>query len=285
MQTIIPIEPVDYLVIGHVTQDLTPKGPTLGGTASYAALTANALGLRVGIVTAFAEGLQLPELEGISISAISDEYTTTFENIQTPAGRIQYLHHKAPDLDLSAVPETWRSAPIVHLGPVCQEVDPNLAKEFSQSFVGLTPQGWFRTWDAKGRVRFTEWPEASYVMENASAAVLSVEDVKGNENLIEEMVASIRILIVTEGAAGARLYWNGDLRRFTPPTETEIDPVGAGDIFATAFFFRLYSTHDPWESARFATQLAANSVTRRGLLGVPTPEEVQYHLMEIIPKT
>jgi sugar/nucleoside kinase (ribokinase family) len=285
MQTIIPIEPVDYLVIGHVTQDLTPKGPTLGGTASYAALTAKALGLRVGIVTAFAEGLQLPELEGISISAISDEYTTTFENIQTPVGRIQYLHHKAPNLDLSAVPETWRFTPIVHLGPVCQEVDPNLAKEFSQSFVGLTPQGWFRAWDAKGRVHFTEWPEASYVMENASAAVLSIEDVKGNENLIEEMVASIRILVVTEGAAGARLYWNGDLRRFTAPLETEIDPVGAGDIFATAFFFRLYSTHDPWEAVRFATQLAANSVTRPGLLGVPTPEEVQFHLMEIIPKT
>ena len=59
MQTIIPIEPVDYLIIGHVTQDLTPNGPTLGGTASYSALTAKALGLRVGIVTAFAEGLQL----------------------------------------------------------------------------------------------------------------------------------------------------------------------------------------------------------------------------------
>jgi sugar/nucleoside kinase (ribokinase family) len=285
MQNIIPIEPVDYLIIGHVTQDITPHGPTLGGTASYAALTARALGLRVGIVTAYAEGLQLPELEGISISAISDEYTSTFENIQTPSGRIQYLHHKASNLDLSAVPETWRSAPIVHLGPVCQETDPNLAKEFSNSFVGLTPQGWFRAWDAKGRVGFTEWPEASYVMENANAAVLSIEDVKGNERLIEEMVASIRILVVTEGASGARIYWNGDLRRFTPPPEQEIDPVGAGDIFATAFFFRLYSTHDPWEAARFATQLAANSVTRRGLLGVPTPEEVQFHLMEIIPKT
>jgi len=285
MQTIIPIEPIDYLIIGHVTQDLTPNGPTLGGTASYDALTAKALGLRVGIVTAYAEGLQLPELEGISISAISNEFTTTFENIQTPAGRIQYLHHKAPDLDLSAVPETWRSAPIVHLGPVCQEVNPNLAKELSNSFVGLTPQGWFRAWDNQGHVRFTEWPEASYVMENANAAVLSIEDVKGNESLIEEMVSSIRILVITEGAAGARLYWNGDLRRFTPPHEKEIDPIGAGDIFATAFFFRLYYTHDPWEAARFATQLAANSVTRRGLLGVPTPEEVQFHLMEIIPKT
>lgn len=45
-------QPVDYLVIGHVTQDLTPSGPVLGGTAAYAALTARAMGLRVGVVTA-----------------------------------------------------------------------------------------------------------------------------------------------------------------------------------------------------------------------------------------
>ena len=30
-----PLDPIDYLVIGHVTQDLTPNGPLLGGTASY----------------------------------------------------------------------------------------------------------------------------------------------------------------------------------------------------------------------------------------------------------
>jgi hypothetical protein len=284
MQTNIPIEPIDYLLIGHITQDLTPRGLSLGGTASYAALTAKACGLRVGIVTSFSEGLKVPELEGISISVIPAEFTTTFENIQTPAGRIQFLHHKSSDLDLSAVPEIWRSAPIVHLGPLCQEVNPNLAKDFTNSFVGLTPQGWFRAWDNQGRVRFTEWPEASYVMENANAAVLSIEDVKGNEILIDEMVASIRILVVTEGAAGARLYWNGELHHFSPPYEVEIDPVGAGDIFASAFFFRLFSSQDPLEAARFATQLAATSVTRKGLSGVPTPDEVQFHLMEVIPK-
>ena len=37
------LEPVDYLVIGHVAHDLTPEGPRLGGTAAYSALTAMAL--------------------------------------------------------------------------------------------------------------------------------------------------------------------------------------------------------------------------------------------------
>ena len=60
------------------------------------------------------------------------------------------------------------------------------------------------------------------------------------------------------------------------------DTTGAGDIFAAAFFFRLYTTRDPWESARFATQLAAASVTRIGLDGIPTQEEIQECMAEVL---
>ena len=49
MYRIAPLDPIDYLIIGHVTQDITPNGPMIGGTASYASLTARALGMRVRI--------------------------------------------------------------------------------------------------------------------------------------------------------------------------------------------------------------------------------------------
>lgn len=279
-----PIEPVDYLVIGHITQDLTPAGPVLGGTASYAALTARALGLRVGVVTAFnTETLKRPaEFSGIVLSTVPAEFTTTFENIRTPDGRVQYLHHRAPTLDISHIPETWRQTPIVHLGPVANEVEPNLVRAFSESFIGLTPQGWLREWDGDHRVHLGEWPEAQFVLEKANAAVISIEDVLGDETRIEEMASSIRVLVVTEGAAGCRVYWNGDLRRFNAPKEREIDSTGAGDIFAAAFFYRLVNTRDPWEAARFANHLAALSVTRPGLSGIPTPEEIQNTQIEVI---
>jgi sugar/nucleoside kinase (ribokinase family) len=278
------LEPVDYLVIGHIAQDITPDGLRIGGTAAYAALTARALGLRVGIVTACTPDLALPELDGIAITAIDAEYNTTFENINTPEGRIQYIHHVAPALDITHVPETWRRTPIVHLGPIAQEIDPKLARSFPDSLVGLTPQGWLRSWDKKGLVHPAEWPEGSYVLEKGSAAVISVEDVQGSEARIDEMLASIRILVVTEASAGARLYWNGDLRRFRAPKMVEVDPTGSGDIFAAAFFYRLSTTRDPWEAARFATNLAAYSVTRPGLQGIPTAEEIQNCLVEVLPK-
>jgi sugar/nucleoside kinase (ribokinase family) len=62
----------------------------------------------------------------------------------------------------------------------------------------------------------------------------------------------------------------------------EVGPTGAGDIYAAAFFFRLYTTRDPWEAARFATSLASFSITRSGLAGIPTQEEIQACLVEVI---
>ena len=111
---------------------------------------------------------------------------------------------------------------------------------------------------------------------------MSVEDVDRDLELVEEMAHHTRILCLTEGAAGAVLYWNGDRRRFRPPLMDETDSTGAGDIFAAAFFSRLYSTRDPWEAARFATQLAARSVTRVGLNGIPTLQEIEESLMEVL---
>lgn len=277
------LEPVDYLLFGHVTKDLTPEGYTLGGTATYSALTAAKLGLRVGVVTSVGPELDLPEKPGIQVVTVPSDTTTTFKNIYTPAGRIQYVHHPATYLELSAVPEIWRNAPIVHLGPIFQEVDPKLARSFPNSQVGLTPQGWMRNADEAGLVHYSDWPEARYVLESAQAVVFSIEDVQGDESIIDELVPSIRVLVVTEGSNGARLYWNGDLRTFKAPQLEEIDPVGAGDIFAASFFIRLHQTRDPWEAARFATQLASMSVTRRGVEGIPTEEEVKASLVTILP--
>ncbi|MHB1119909.1 MAG: PfkB family carbohydrate kinase [Bellilinea sp.] len=277
------LEPVDYLLLGHITKDITPTGYSLGGTATYSALTAAALGMRVGIVTSYGPDLEVPARPNIQVSPVPADTTTTFKNIYTPSGRIQYVHHPAAYLELSAVPDIWRNAPIVHLGPIMQEVDPKLARAFPNSLVGLTPQGWMRKANGDGLVHYTDWPEARYVLEGAQAVVFSIEDVQGDESIVEELIPSTRVLVVTEGSSGSRLYWNGDLRYFRVPPVEEIDPVGAGDIFAATFFTRLQQTRDPWEAARYATQLASISVSRSGTSGIPTEEEIKAGLITILP--
>jgi len=274
-------EPVDYLVIGHLANDLTPQGSRLGGTAAYAALTAQALGLRVGVVTSWG-GDSVPDLDPrITVVNYPSEHSTTFENISTPEGRIQFLHHLASNLSLNLIPDVWRNPSIVHLGPIAQEVDPTLVRNFPSALIGVTPQGWLRTFGSEGRIYPCEWPESSFVLQKAGATVLSFEDVGGFEERIDEMASSSRILAVTEAAEGSRVYWNGDVRRFRAPQIELIDDTGAGDIFAAAFFVRLFVTRDPWEAARFATQLSAFSVARAGLQSIPTAEEIEATTVEV----
>jgi len=282
MPALAPVEPVDYLVIGHLSCDLTPDGPRLGGTAAYSALTAHALGLRVGVVTAWGGEIPLDALDGITVLRMATTHSTTFENKYTSMGRIQYLHYTAPDLFIENVPEAWRRSPIVHVGPIAGEAKALADGKFSSSLLGLTPQGWLRTWEPDGQVRPGDWREAHEMLAKAGAVVLSLEDVGGDEERIEAMASGCNVLAVTEGPAGARLYWNGDLRRFHAPVIDEVDATGAGDIFAAAFFWRLYITRDPWAAARFATNLASFSVKRRGLDGIPTQEEIQTCLVEVL---
>lgn len=276
------IQPIDYLMIGHITIDQTTDGPRLGGTATFSSLMAHRLGLRVGIVTSWGAELPLGPLAGNPIINLPTEHSTTFENITTPEGRNQTIFNVANTLDLNLIPEEWLKASIVHLGPVAQEIEPTIVRHLSNSLVGTTPQGWLRTWDSDGVVVPTEWPEASFVLSNVGAAVISAEDLGFDESRIEEMATACRVLAVTESAEGVRLFWNGDVRRFRAPEVDVIDTTGAGDIFASAFFFRLYTTRDPWEAARFATQLASISVTRSGLDGIPSTEEIQETMAEVL---
>lgn len=267
--------PVDYVVFGHLSCDRTPQGAQLGGTAAYAALTAKALGLRVGIVTAWGGEIPLDALQGIPLQSKPALHSTTFENIYTPQGRVQRIHAIAPALTFQDIPAPWHEAPILHFGPIAQEVPIMLDETIKPGLLGITLQGWLRGWDESGRVYPCDWSGAATMLSRADAAILSYEDVNGDETRIREFASHCRLLVVTEGAEGARLYQNGQEYHFDAPRQHEVDATGAGDIFAAAFFYRLAQTLDPCRAARFATHLASFSVTRPGLAGIPTPKEIE----------
>ncbi len=282
MSELFPVQPVEYLVLGHIAVDLTPSGVRLGGTVSYAALTARAMGMSVGIVTSVGEDAPLQPLDGIQIVNIPTDRSTIFENVYTEHGRKQTLHHQAALIGYEHIPQIWRNAPVVHLAPIAQELDGNIAGRFPASLVGVTPQGWMRGWDENGKVFATAWENSDQILGRVGGVVMSLEDINRDLELVESMAHQTRVLCLTEAEAGSVLHWNGDRRRFRAPVVTEVDATGAGDVFAAAFFVRLNQTRDPWEAARFATCLASHSVTRVGLNGIPTREEVESCLMEVL---
>ena len=282
MHSLIPLEPVEYLVIGHVAHDLTLQGPRLGGTAAYAALTARSLGMKVGIVTAVGNETPLDALDGMPIVRINSPHSTTFENIYTNEGRVQYLRAQAARIDFDQVPAVWRNASIIHLGSIADEMDSAFPAGFAPALLGVTPQGWMRQWDSEGLVSSRAWENAGSLLANAGAIVISREDVRGDHELIEHLAHRTRMLVVTEGAEGCVVHWHGDRRRFRAPEMNEVDATGAGDIFAAAYFIRLHTTRDPWEAARFATLIASRSVTRPGLEGIPTHAEIESCMTEVL---
>ncbi len=275
--------PLDYLVIGHITQDLVNGGVMLGGTASYSTMTAHTLGLHTGLVTSCPKWLRLPEIEPIKTYRKFSQQATTFENIETDHGRQQVIHHCAAIIGAEDIPEEFTDAAIIHLGPVANEVNPIIIKDLPDSaFIGLTPQGWMRIWGSDGHVHYRPWQTPEALLERANAVVISVEDVQGDEDLISDYAQKTRVLVVTEGFNGARVYWNGDIRRVSAPKVDMIDQTGAGDIFAAVFFARLHSSADPWSAAEQAVKLASHSVTRMGLAGIPNPEEIRDASIEVI---
>jgi sugar/nucleoside kinase (ribokinase family) len=109
----------------------------------------------------------------------------------------------------------------------------------------------------------------------ADAIVLSLEDLAGDWALAQTWAALAPVIVVTQGKAGCTVFTRlAEPRHIPARPHAEVDPTGAGDVFAAAFFINLYETGDPFDSAAFANAVAGFSVTRPGLSGVPSSDEV-----------
>ena len=259
-------EGVDYLVIGHITNDITPNGIVTGGTVAYGGRVAQVLGCRPAVLSSAAPDFAWQDaLPGMRVHSVPAADTSTFENIYTPDGRIQIIHAVAGRLQADDVPDAWKRAPIVHLAPLTNEVDTEIVHQFSNSLIGITPQGWLRGWDENGYVYARAWEAARVVLPQVTAVVLSTEDLL-DDRMLHRYREWANLLVLTQGADGCTVFLGDESRHIPAPAVTEVEATGAGDIFAAAFFVRLQQTKgNPWEAARFANQIAARSVTQRGL--------------------
>jgi len=276
----IPSPDLEYLVVGHVTRDLALDGGfRVGGTATYAALAAWRLGATVGVLTSAEPSFRLFDAApDIHVARRPAEQTTTFENIYTGGHRQQYLRAVAATLTGAEMPLGWERTPIIHLGPVAQEIAPSLVDRLDCKLLGVTPQGWLRRWDNHGLVSPTSWSWAADLLTRADAVILSLEDLGGDRGLLARYIRQSRLLVQTVGAEGAIVYHNGCETRTSAYEVNEQDPTGAGDVFAAAFLLRLFETDDAVEAARYANSAASFVVEGVGIANVPTREQVEWRL-------
>lgn len=257
---------VDFLAIGHICHDLAPGGKVIGGAAAYAAVIAQALGCRAAVVTSSDPADDWRQaLPGIQIEQHPSGRTTTFENVYTPNGRVQTIHSVAGKLEAAHVPDTWLRAPMALVAPIANEVDGSVVDLLSNSLIGVEPQGWMRRWGDDGRIYAVPWGEAADILQLAAVTFMSAEDL-AEPGLLADYRRAARLLVLTDGPNGCTVYCGDEERIFPAPSVHTVETTGAGDIFAAAYLIRLHQTAgDPWESARFANLVAAESVTQIGM--------------------
>ncbi len=266
----------DYVLVGHLTADLTPSGRIAGGTVSYAARTAAAFGWKVAVVTSAVP--DEPLLETLrpfaDVRVIPAEETTTYENIYGANGRTQYIRARARTLTPEDIPADLRSAQMAHLAPIADEVSSSIASVFSEATVLATLQGWMRQWEADQVVRFKPFTHDD-LLHAVDLVVFSEEDIAAAPETQAWVVERARHVFVTRAERGGSYFHDGVEDSYTSPRVNVTDPTGAGDIFASALLASLpLVSFDMRYATRIAAHLAADSVTRRGVLGAPTRDEV-----------
>jgi len=153
-----------------------------------------------------------------------------------------------------------------------------LATVFPQALVGVTPQGWMRRWDEQGLVLAKEWQEAEKVLAHTSVLILSEEDIAPYPSIIEDYTEKVPVLVITEGEKGARVHNEGKWHHIPAFPTAEVEPTGAGDVFAAAFLIHYAKKRDAIASARFANCVASFAVEGEGTEGIPTLEQVKERL-------
>lgn len=267
---------MDYLAIGHVTEDVWASGNTPGGGVMYSSRSARALVDDVGVLTAAGEQFDWTAVfPGIRIFRIPTPTTTQFENRYANGKRTQITRPTERRLMAADLSADLREAEVIHLAPVCNEVDPRIVDVASPaSFIGVTPQGWLRRWDASGRVVAGPWEDADRVLARSDAVVCSIDDIAGDWSVAEAWSARTRLLVVTVGERGCYAYIHGASHHVPAPQVVELEPTGAGDIFAATLFIALRDGATALDACAYACCIAAQSVTRPNLAGLPNGDDL-----------
>jgi len=256
---------IDLVSIGHVTFDETPSGVRPGGSAYYSALTAHRLGLGVGLLTSVAPDYPLDVFPaGIEVAVVPSDHTTRYRLGRAKGARTLTLLSRASDIELGLLPETWRAAPLGVLCPVAGEVDPALAGAFDDAAVAVLPQGWMRKRGRGGLMGPQPWEDADSVLPRTQLLVLSEEDLPAGEAGALAWLQQVPLGAITRGGRGATLYVNGDPYHVEADAATEIDPTGAGDVFASTLLIEYQRLGDAWEAAAAAACAGAASVEAEG---------------------
>jgi sugar/nucleoside kinase (ribokinase family) len=269
------------LAVGHVTWDRVGGADVLGGSVSYAALTAVKLGWDAAVLTSASRDF-VPErdLPGVTVFQRVAGATTRFHNEYDADGsRHQVLQARSDDVDLSILPDSWRDPEALLLAPVAGEVSGGSATAFEADVVGASAQGWLRQVDTGGSVSPRSWTTAGTDLAGVHVLFLSEQDVPQAGRAARDLLSAVPMVALTRGWEGLTFLTRDGVHEVPALPRVEVDPTGAGDAFAAAFLVRYHEAQDALEAAAFASCAASCAVEAVGAAGLGDRAEVQRRLM------
>lgn len=282
-----------YTLVGHVTKDITPTAPEgflWGGTVTYSGRVVAQLGGDVSILTTGEENAALRALDPRLNWHISESAkTTTFENIYDAVGnRQQTCPIRAKDIQADDFPRLEPAPDIIHFAPLTNEISlqtiQTFAEKYPDSWLVATPQGWMRGFDKQNNVYHIDWPDAEAMLPYFKAVVFSQEDINNQEDLARRYSQNTGIpVIYTSGIDGATIFQGTKRTVVNAIPSQAIDPTGAGDIIAAAFFIRYFETGDLLDAVFWGTAAASIGIEHIGATGLPTRADIENRLSEWDP--
>jgi hypothetical protein len=262
-----------------VTVDVMPDGSRRpGGTAFYSALQASRLGLRALIrtrgVVREVEQLLEPYRAELDLEIEPAERTTMLQTFGSGTARRQRLLAWAGPIE----PLPALESAILHLAPVVRETPVGWRGEVE--FVGLTPQGLVRRWSGdRGLISLA--PAGPRVLPRACAAmVLSEVEQDSCAELIGQAARTGAVVAVTAGDRATTIIapGAGTLQVPMPQAQEGGEDLGAGDVFAAAFFVALREGRPAPDAAAFAGAAAALRIAGPGTGGIASRSAIESHL-------
>jgi sugar/nucleoside kinase (ribokinase family) len=265
----------DILIAGHIAKDRTATGWRPGGGVLYAAAQAARLGFTAGVVTACSAELRPADvLSDVDWHVLPSEATTTFENVYEDGVRRQRLLATASPLGLQDIPRDWLDAPIVLLTSLFHEIDDWMAPALARrgALVSLGAQGWLRRLEGD---RVLPMPfESSPAWLAGEAVFVSEEDLLDSQR-VAEWRSQVPIVVLTRGYRGCTVWEASGRHDISAAHVEEVDPTGAGDVFAAAFLICYAEDRDVLQAARFATAAAALAVRGEGISAIAGRDEIE----------
>lgn len=252
---------VSCLAVGHVTLDAYPEGLLLGGSVAYSTRVWQALGAQVQAITA--AGRDLPTLPP-EFEVRPSEKTTRFSNTYDGEGnRRQVLVGQA---EVLMAGEIHAPADVAFLCPVLHDFAPRpwIAALAGTPVLAAGLQGWLKQAGPGGVVEYGPRCDPAD-FQGLQVAFLSEEDLAGRLDWLDRLCAVVSTVYLTQGRAGARVFYRGEVQHIGTCPAHEVDPTGAGDTFAAATLWALAQGEGVVEAGCWGAAAASVMVEHRAV--------------------